>query len=94
MFLFDFYLFNNTNNFILKVLLSYTKYFLEEKFEALNNHKTAGVHGNNKRPLNINNNLQGKAASLDKNTSRNALKNTRSADEVKKGRLNSQLLFS
>lgn len=66
------------------------KYFLEEKFEALNNHKTAGVHGNNKRPLNINNNLQGKAASLDKNTSRNATKNTRSADEVKKGRLNIQ----
>ncbi|XP_046687718.1 uncharacterized protein LOC124373392 [Homalodisca vitripennis] len=61
----------------------------EEKCEALNNHKTAGgTQGGNKRPLHINNNLQGKTTGSEKNVTKNASKNSRSAqEESKKGTL-------
>lgn len=59
----------------------------EEKFEALNNHKASGnCRTGNKRPLNINNNLQGKDTA-EKNSTKNATKNIRvTQDETKKGK--------
>lgn len=58
----------------------------EEKFEALNNHKVSGnCRTGNKRPLHINNNLQGKDTA-EKNSTKNTVKNMRvTQDETKKG---------
>lgn len=61
--------------------------YLEDKYEALNNHKTSGgTNGGNKRPLHIKDNLQGKTGSSEKNVTKSASKNTRSQEENKKGK--------
>uniref|UniRef100_A0A1B6EGV0 J domain-containing protein n=1 Tax=Clastoptera arizonana TaxID=38151 RepID=A0A1B6EGV0_9HEMI len=56
----------------------------EDKFEALNNHKFSGSNkGSNKRPLNINNNLQ--QSPSEKNIVKNPGRNSKPQEDGKKG---------